>query len=66
MKQHYCTRCKSLLIDIAVDLSLYISIDRQIESKWEKINNSEIINSELLCIDCFNKFFNKIETFKKE
>lgn len=66
MKQYFCTHCGVLLKDFAIDLSLYISIDRRVESKWEKINNSEVINSELLCCNCLDKFLKQIENFKKD
>ncbi|MFW6046588.1 MAG: hypothetical protein ACOCP4_02215 [Candidatus Woesearchaeota archaeon] len=59
-----CTHCGKPL-NSGFNISLYLMVERKIDKNWEKINNSEIINSEFICNDCFKAFSDTINNFNK-
>ncbi len=58
-----CTRCKKELNDFKMDIKFSIKVDRMKEdSKWEYIPNLDHTSREILCLDCFNKFTESMES----
>lgn len=66
MKKYYCTHCGKYLDKISIELSVYFLAERNTGNEWENVNNSQIINSEKVCEECFKEFTKIINKFKKD
>lgn len=59
---NYCTRCHRSLDNLWCEVTLTSKVIRKREDdSLENVENSNFLSTEILCIDCFNKFCDTIE-----
>lgn len=63
---NYCTSCGKEFEKEKIILNLYLACEIRIKKSWESIENSEIINREILCRDCFERFSSLYKDFLKK
>lgn len=61
-----CTICGTDVSNMRVIISAKMFADRRVDERWEKIYNSDVINNEFLCFDCFDIFVQQLVSFKEE
>lgn len=63
-----CTQCGVDLKEVRVKISTHLIASRKIPTNnlFEDIYNSEVINYEYLCTNCFNLFVDNLDKFKGE
>jgi hypothetical protein len=64
MKVEYCTHCGKLLQEYRIEIRAFLKVDRR-ALDWEEIPNTNIMNSEYICEECFNIFINIMQDFNK-
>ena len=62
MKVSSCTRCSKPFTDMKVGISLKTSVERRKANfEWEEIANLNLESYEVVCLDCFQLFAEKLK-----